>query len=114
MRTAIDTNVISALRSGEPASQGMAASLGRAKNQGGLVICAPVYVELLAYPSSSAFPKGPQTSNYDVRATRGAVTQVISTITEPEGPGPASGDGFARRLALQAGSSAKKAEPAGL
>jgi predicted nucleic acid-binding protein len=46
MRTAIDTNVISALWSGEPASQGMAALLGGAKNRGGLVICAPVYVEL--------------------------------------------------------------------
>ena len=53
MRTAIDTNVISALWSGEPASQGMAALLGRAKNEGGLVICAPVYVELLAYPKST-------------------------------------------------------------
>ena len=53
MRTAIDTNVISALWSGEPASQGMAALLGQAKNQGGLVICAPVYVELLAYPKAT-------------------------------------------------------------
>jgi len=53
MRTAIDTNVISALWSGEPASQGMAALLGRAQNEGGLVICAPVYVELLAYPKAS-------------------------------------------------------------
>ena len=53
MRTAIDTNVISALWSGEPASQGMAALLGRAQNEGGLVICAPVYVELLAYPKAT-------------------------------------------------------------
>jgi predicted nucleic acid-binding protein len=53
MRTAIDTNVISALWSGEPASQGMAALLGRAQSQGGLVICAPVYVELLAYPKAT-------------------------------------------------------------
>ena len=53
MRTAIDTNVISALWSGEPASQGMAALLGSAKNRGGLVICAPVYVELLAYPRAT-------------------------------------------------------------
>ena len=53
MRTAIDTNVISALWSGEPASQGMAALLGSAKNRGGLVICAPVYVELLAYPKAT-------------------------------------------------------------
>jgi predicted nucleic acid-binding protein len=53
MRTAIDTNAISALWSGEPASQGMAALLGLAKNEGGLVICAPVYVELLAYPNAT-------------------------------------------------------------
>jgi predicted nucleic acid-binding protein len=51
MRTAIDTNVISALWSGEPASQGIAALLGRARNEGGLVVCARVYVELLAYPN---------------------------------------------------------------
>ena len=53
MRTAIDTNVISALWSGEPASRGIAELLGRAKEQGGLVICAPVYVELLAYPHAT-------------------------------------------------------------
>jgi len=53
MRTAIDTNVISALWSGEPASKGMAALLGSAKSLGGLVMCAPVYVELLAYPNAT-------------------------------------------------------------
>jgi len=50
MRTAIDTNVISALWSGEPASNGIAALLGEAQKEGGLAISAPVYVELLAYP----------------------------------------------------------------
>jgi predicted nucleic acid-binding protein len=53
MRTAIDTNVISALWSGEPASQGMAALLGRAQDEGGLVISAPVCVELLAHPRAT-------------------------------------------------------------
>lgn len=53
MRTAIDTNVISALWSGEPASQGMAALLGRAQIEGGLVISAPVYVELMAHPRAT-------------------------------------------------------------
>jgi hypothetical protein len=53
MRTAIDTNVISALWSGEPASQGIAELLGRAGDEGGLVICAPVYVELRAYPKAT-------------------------------------------------------------
>ena len=53
MRTAVDTNVISALWSGEPASDGMAALLGRARSEGGLVISAPVFAELLAYPSAT-------------------------------------------------------------
>jgi len=49
MRTAIDTNVISALWSREAVSARMAEVLGRAQNEGGLVICAPVYAELLAH-----------------------------------------------------------------
>jgi predicted nucleic acid-binding protein len=53
MRTAIDTNVISALWSGDPTSQGMAALLGRAQIEGGLVISAPVYVELMAHPKAT-------------------------------------------------------------
>jgi predicted nucleic acid-binding protein len=53
MRTAIDTNVISALWSGEPASNGIAVLLGEAQDDGGLVVSAPVYVELLAYPNVS-------------------------------------------------------------
>jgi len=32
----------------------MADALGRAQNDGGLVICAPVYAELLAHPKASA------------------------------------------------------------
>ena len=52
VRTAIDTNVISALWSGEPAAHGMAVLLGRAQNEGSLVISAPVYAELLAYPKA--------------------------------------------------------------
>jgi len=53
MRTAIDTNVISALWSGEPASHGIAALLGRAQNEGSLVISVPVYAELLAHPKAA-------------------------------------------------------------
>ena len=51
MRTAVDTNVISALWSGEPAASRVAAQLEHAHAQGGLVISAPVYAELLAHPS---------------------------------------------------------------
>jgi len=54
MRTAIDTNVISALWSREAVSARMAEALGRARNEGGLVICAPVYAELLAHPKAAA------------------------------------------------------------
>jgi AbrB family looped-hinge helix DNA binding protein len=53
VRTAIDTNVIAALWSGEPASRGMAALLGRAQNEDSLVISAPVYAELLVYPRAA-------------------------------------------------------------
>lgn len=51
MRTALDTNVISALLSREPASQRAVGLLGQAKVSGGLVICGAVYAELLAYPN---------------------------------------------------------------
>src|SRR5579863_2470436 len=54
MRTAIDTNVISALWSAEPLSRQVSAALDDATEVGGLVICAPVYAELLAHPKASA------------------------------------------------------------
>jgi predicted nucleic acid-binding protein len=50
--TAIDTNVISALWSKEPAATGMKELLFSARQEGGLVVCAPVYAELLAYPGA--------------------------------------------------------------
>jgi predicted nucleic acid-binding protein len=53
MRTAIDTNVLSALWSGEPMALRIEGNLGNAKNEGGLVVGAPVYAELLAYPKAS-------------------------------------------------------------
>jgi predicted nucleic acid-binding protein len=53
VRTAIDTNAISALWSREPLSQEIAALLGQAQTVGGLVICAPVYAELLAHPRAT-------------------------------------------------------------
>lgn len=51
MRTALDTNILSALWSNEPAAQHISAMLAEARSQGGLVICAPVFVELVAHPS---------------------------------------------------------------
>ena len=53
MRTALDTNVISALWSSEPLATRISMALAHAHAQGGLVICAPVYAELLAHPSAS-------------------------------------------------------------
>jgi predicted nucleic acid-binding protein len=53
MRTAIDTNVISALWSAEPLSPFVSEVLDEAAGAGGLVICAPVYAELLAHPKAS-------------------------------------------------------------
>jgi predicted nucleic acid-binding protein len=50
VRTAIDTNVLSALWSGEPESSQVARRLERAYGEGGLVVSAPVYAELLAHP----------------------------------------------------------------
>lgn len=53
MRTAIDTNVLSALWSRQPLASQIAALLGRVQNEGGLVIGAPVYAELLAHPKAT-------------------------------------------------------------
>src|SRR5260370_18761336 len=53
MRTAIDTNVLSALWSKESLASDIAKNLGNAKTEGGLVVGAPVYAELLAYPKAT-------------------------------------------------------------
>jgi predicted nucleic acid-binding protein len=53
LRTALDTNVLSALWSGEPSAHNIESGLFKARSEGGLVVCAPVYCELLAYPSAS-------------------------------------------------------------
>src|SRR5205814_1089067 len=53
VRTALDTNIVSALWSSEPLASRIAADLSEAHARGGLVICAPVYAELLAHPSAT-------------------------------------------------------------
>ena|SRR5207245_5073614 len=53
MRTAIDTNVLSALWSKEPLASDMARNLGNAKREAGVVVSARVYAELLAYPKAT-------------------------------------------------------------
>jgi hypothetical protein len=49
----VDTNVISALWSREPAASQIATLLGRSQGEGGVAICAPVHVELLAHPKAT-------------------------------------------------------------
>jgi predicted nucleic acid-binding protein len=49
----MDTNIISAIWSGSAPSAHVARVLAQAANEGALVICAPVYVELMAYPNAT-------------------------------------------------------------
>jgi predicted nucleic acid-binding protein len=53
VRTAIDTNIISALWSREQMAREVSRWLESAQRDGGLVIAAPVYAELLAHPQAS-------------------------------------------------------------
>ncbi|CAN5879127.1 type II toxin-antitoxin system VapC family toxin [soil metagenome] len=53
MRTALDTNIISALWSGEASKDELVKLLTRSRREGGLVVCGAVYAELMAYPSTS-------------------------------------------------------------
>jgi len=50
LRTAIDSNVLSALWSNESVASNAEESLSRAQSEGGLVVSAPVYAEILAHP----------------------------------------------------------------
>jgi predicted nucleic acid-binding protein len=54
VRSAIDTNVISALWARQPAAETAEEVLLWAREQGGLVVCGPVYAELLARPGITA------------------------------------------------------------
>jgi predicted nucleic acid-binding protein len=54
MRTALDSNILSCLWSNEPSAGRIQAELRSARSQGGIVVCAPVYVELVAHPLVSA------------------------------------------------------------
>lgn len=50
MKTALDSNILSAFWSNEPSAARIEQELRSSRAQGGVVICAPVYVELLAHP----------------------------------------------------------------
>lgn len=53
MRTALDTNILSAIWSNEPVAAKLAQHLMEAKRDGAVVISAFVYSELLAHPHAS-------------------------------------------------------------
>lgn len=67
MRSAIDTNVLSALWSNEPTAPRVAAWLNAARADGGLVICAPVHAELLAHPAADEEFVGKFLSSTEIR-----------------------------------------------
>lgn len=52
MKTALDTNILSALWSTEPAAARILENLQRARALGAIVISGPVYVELAAHPTA--------------------------------------------------------------
>lgn len=54
MRTAIDTNVISAIWTGEASISRLLAQLDGAKGEGALLVCPAVFSELYAYPGATA------------------------------------------------------------
>jgi predicted nucleic acid-binding protein len=53
VRTAIDTNILSALWSNEPLAANISRQLSEAKGHGALLIAPVVYAELLAHPRAS-------------------------------------------------------------
>ena len=50
MKTALDSNILSALWSNEPSALKIETDLKLARAQGGILICAPVYMEVMAHP----------------------------------------------------------------
>jgi predicted nucleic acid-binding protein len=53
MKTAVDTNVISAIWTGEATAKELTRLLDEARRAGSVVICGPVYAELRACPKAS-------------------------------------------------------------
>ena len=57
MKTAVDTNVLSALWSGEPTASQMSKLLVVSRQNGSVIICGVVYAELQAHPKVRAWHK---------------------------------------------------------
>jgi predicted nucleic acid-binding protein len=54
MRTALDTNILSLIWSGDPSAVKIAAQLSESRAEGALAVSAPVFVELSAIPTGDA------------------------------------------------------------
>jgi hypothetical protein len=52
MRTAIDTNILSAIWAPEPNAEELTRTLSQARDQGSLVICGAVFAETMANPGA--------------------------------------------------------------
>jgi len=53
MRSAVDTNVLSAIWDQEPNASSLTTLLGEARNAGSVVLCGVVYAETLAHPRAT-------------------------------------------------------------
>ena len=102
MKTALDSNIISAIFNLEPPSETLIELMGRLRLEGALVICGAVYAEIHAIPrmtpallieflSDTGIAIEPQTSLEDWRVTGSAFTQYAVRRRK-------SGDGAAKRL----------------
>ena len=101
MRTALDTNVLSALLSTEPGVNDVLKKLGAAKLEGSLLISGIVYAELLANPYV------PESSLIDFFADTG----VLIDFQTPEKLWPLTGrrfDQYARRRRRSGGGEPKR------
>jgi len=54
MKTALDTNILSPVWSGQPSAKAIAAQLSKARAEGALIVSAPVFAELSAHPLAKA------------------------------------------------------------
>ena len=67
MRTALDTDVLSAILSGLPEASSLAELLASASSQGALIIGVVVYAELSAHPACSRLDEFLRDASIDVR-----------------------------------------------
>jgi predicted nucleic acid-binding protein len=104
MKTALDSNVLSALWSTEPSALRVMEELKNSRAQGGIVVCAPVYVELAAHPTA--------TRGFVDKFLRETGMAVEFVLDEPVWRKAAEGfAAYTRRRRLSGGSSPKRLLP---